>query len=379
MANPASIEFASNKQPSARQSQTTTKAPRFFQSKFLRRQKTKPLLPSLKSDLEQVPEWNAYSKAPQATLSPSKRMPHYTAELFGQRPIDMETLFQQRPIAFHGTCPNRPNPFTQGPFAQKHAQTVLHKDACFHSGNPRHRSILHKDTWLLCKTFAHPRNHNPKAWRAQFNFNSWHLACAIYPKGSGSSVKITLFEMWRTIQLWNLSLATTRPGTQNAAPNNVGKPGSGRQIRQRQELLRSSEASTRLLAHGNHSVASAKHATSSIPHVLRRGGCNSWCCGAGPGPTFARRKTSTDRKGERERERERERDTHRRTDRQRDRERERDRERQRETERQRDRETERQRERQRETEREREIEREKLPQRILFSEAQLGWEPFNLG
>ena len=98
------------------------------------------------------------------------------------------------------------------------------------------------------------------------------------------------------------------------------------------------------------------------------------------------RHTQTDGQTERQRERERQRETERQrdreTERQRDRETERERERHRERQRDRgreretERETERDRERQRE--REREIEREKLPQRILFSEAQLGWEPFIL-
>ena len=89
------------------------------------------------------------------------------------------------------------------------------------------------------------------------------------------------------------------------------------------------------------------------------------------------RHTQTDGQTERQRERDRERQRETERDRETERQRDRERETQRETERQRERE--RDRERDRERQREREIEREKLPQRILFSEAQLGWEPFNLG
>ena len=95
------------------------------------------------------------------------------------------------------------------------------------------------------------------------------------------------------------------------------------------------------------------------------------------GQTERQRDRERDRETERQRETERDRD--RETERQRDRERERQRETERQRERERQRETERDRERQREREieRERDREREKLPQRILFSEAQLGWEPLS--
>ena len=127
--------------------------------------------------------------------------------------------------------------------------------------------------------------------------------------------------------------------------------------------LRSSEASTRLIAHGNHPVASAKHATSRS-HMT---------CGEGVAirgalvPRWAQPLPKEGLQQQQNTVKERERDTHtqthtetdRRTDRQTDRERQRERERQRQRQRQRDTDRDRKRHRARERETERQRERER--------------------